>query len=511
VSEPTHEPTHDMLELHEDVGALGFEVAGPPWILGHRGAPREAPENTLAGLRRALELGLDGFEYDLRACATGEAVLMHDATLDRTTDASGPLARRTVPELFGIDAGAWFGRRFRGEPVPLLDEALDIVADTPGRAPLHMIELKEPGLVASVAGKLRALELERSARVASFLREIVLEARDAGLPSMLLAVNAEEDDRRFVRDERVDAYATGPGGWRAAAGAADWSFCERWSWSVDDPGDLLEACRVPLFGFNTNEPRRALATRALTRLAPGDRGPYPVVAPELVVVPEGLRAEERARGEWYGSWSRAARVRNPLPFAVVSACSVFLRGGAFEFEGLPQRFPLEPGEERDVPLRVVGGSRSPGPDPLFAAQLFWRAGPGRCAGRLLLDAPLTRVRLLRSDAVAQRLSLLAERPGDPPASMIVQQSRRDLLVSIESPGDLEDAHVLAHLAGHTARGGRGLRLRLPEDFEERAAGVAFSCGIEGRRGGKPAFRRWAGGVPEGIEHGKPGRLVPRRA
>ena len=65
----------------------------PPWILGHRGVPLEAPENTLAGMRRALELGLDGFEYDLRACASGEAVLMHDETLSRTTNSHALLSK----------------------------------------------------------------------------------------------------------------------------------------------------------------------------------------------------------------------------------------------------------------------------------------------------------------------------------------------------------------------------------------------------------------------------------
>ena len=98
--------------------------AGLPWILGHRGAPREAPENTLASLGRALDLGLDGVEYDLQRCASAEAVLMHDETLDRTTDLHGPVEDATLPEISGADAGSWFHRDFAGEPVPLLQEAL---------------------------------------------------------------------------------------------------------------------------------------------------------------------------------------------------------------------------------------------------------------------------------------------------------------------------------------------------------------------------------------------------
>lgn len=127
-----------MQELREGIGAHGERVPGPPWILGHRGAPRLAPENTLSSLQVALELGLDGVEYDLHACASGEPVLIHDETLERTTDASGPVAQLTLAELAGVDAGGWFAKRFRGEPLPLLEEALTLPG-RPGASPRHMI------------------------------------------------------------------------------------------------------------------------------------------------------------------------------------------------------------------------------------------------------------------------------------------------------------------------------------------------------------------------------------
>ncbi|MEQ1892363.1 MAG: glycerophosphodiester phosphodiesterase, partial [Planctomycetota bacterium] len=70
-----------MSKVAPTPGEHGELVPGPPWILGHRGAPREAPENTLSALRRALELGLDGVEYDVHACLSGEPILIHDETL----------------------------------------------------------------------------------------------------------------------------------------------------------------------------------------------------------------------------------------------------------------------------------------------------------------------------------------------------------------------------------------------------------------------------------------------
>ena len=146
-------------ELDPSAREYGEDVPGPPWILGHRGAPREAPENTLASLRRALELGLDGIEYDVHAAQGGEPVLIHDETLERTTDLAGPVAERPLSELVHADAGGWFARRFVGEPVPLLEEALDLdgadgALDRAPRGVHHMIELKDPRLVAAVASAL---------------------------------------------------------------------------------------------------------------------------------------------------------------------------------------------------------------------------------------------------------------------------------------------------------------------------------------------------------------------
>jgi glycerophosphoryl diester phosphodiesterase len=93
-----------------NLGLHGELVPGPPWIFGLRGTPREAPENTLASLRAALALGLDGIAYDVRACASGDFVLCADARLERTSDATGELRERTPAELARVDAGVWFSR-----------------------------------------------------------------------------------------------------------------------------------------------------------------------------------------------------------------------------------------------------------------------------------------------------------------------------------------------------------------------------------------------------------------
>jgi glycerophosphoryl diester phosphodiesterase len=100
-----------------------------PPIIGHRGAAARAPENTLAGLRRAKTLGCRWIEFDVRLTADGVPVLCHDARLDRTTDGSGAVAIHSAATLRKYDAGRWFGPAFAGERVPTLDEALLLAAE----------------------------------------------------------------------------------------------------------------------------------------------------------------------------------------------------------------------------------------------------------------------------------------------------------------------------------------------------------------------------------------------
>jgi glycerophosphoryl diester phosphodiesterase len=126
-------------------------------VIGHRGAAAYAPENTLEGFRRALSLGAEALEFDIRRSADGEAMVFHDATLDRTTDLSGPVAARTREELARADAGYRFldddGRHaFRGMGlrIPTL---LEVIAAFP-EVPL-LIEIKEAAVQDAVARILR--------------------------------------------------------------------------------------------------------------------------------------------------------------------------------------------------------------------------------------------------------------------------------------------------------------------------------------------------------------------
>ncbi len=93
-------------------------------IAAHRGMAAGYPENTLAAFRHSVSAGFPVIEVDLRATADGHIVIMHDETVDRTTDGTGEVGRMTLAEIRSLDAGSHAGPRFAGEPVPTYPETL---------------------------------------------------------------------------------------------------------------------------------------------------------------------------------------------------------------------------------------------------------------------------------------------------------------------------------------------------------------------------------------------------
>jgi glycerophosphoryl diester phosphodiesterase len=93
-------------------------------VVAHRGASAYAPENTVEGFDAACALGADAIELDVHLTRDGEVVVMHDDRVDRTTDGAGAIATKTWSEIQTLDAGAWFGERFRGARVPTLADVL---------------------------------------------------------------------------------------------------------------------------------------------------------------------------------------------------------------------------------------------------------------------------------------------------------------------------------------------------------------------------------------------------
>lgn len=93
-----------------------------PIIFAHRGASRYIPENTQAAFERAIDLGADAVEFDVKLTKDQQVVIIHDKLLDRTTNGSGSVNKHTLSELKKLDAGAYFSQEFAGEKIPTLDE-----------------------------------------------------------------------------------------------------------------------------------------------------------------------------------------------------------------------------------------------------------------------------------------------------------------------------------------------------------------------------------------------------
>ncbi|MDD3620717.1 MAG: glycerophosphodiester phosphodiesterase family protein [Desulfobulbaceae bacterium] len=159
-----------------------------PLIEAHRGDSSNAPENTLAAFKRALGSGVPSIELDVRPARDGTPMVIHDATVDRTTDGSGYVWDMTVDELLRLDAGAKFGRAFAGERIPRLSDVLEIVAPTPV---LLNVEIKTfpagAPVPVSVAGLLRRFGKERKYIVSSFDLPSLLQVR-AMAPEIALAL-----------------------------------------------------------------------------------------------------------------------------------------------------------------------------------------------------------------------------------------------------------------------------------------------------------------------------------
>lgn len=116
-----------------------FGPTSPLRVIGHRGAAGVAPENTLPSFRHAVEVGVDAVELDLHCSRCGELVVIHDDTVDRTTEGDGPVESRNLEELRRLDAGHRFtpdgGRSFpfrgQGHRIPTFDETLAAIPDLP--------------------------------------------------------------------------------------------------------------------------------------------------------------------------------------------------------------------------------------------------------------------------------------------------------------------------------------------------------------------------------------------
>jgi glycerophosphoryl diester phosphodiesterase len=140
-----------------------------PLVIAHRGASAHAPENTLAAFRLAVEQAADAIELDVDLTRDGHVVVLHDATIERTTDGRGRVTDLALAEIRRADAGVWKAAAFKGERVPLLEEVFEAV----GQHLLINVEIKGmslrgSGLEAKVAALIERHDLIDRVLISSF-------------------------------------------------------------------------------------------------------------------------------------------------------------------------------------------------------------------------------------------------------------------------------------------------------------------------------------------------------
>lgn len=190
-------------------------------VHAHRGGAALAPENTLAAVRNALALDVDVVELDLHVSRDNSVVVIHDATLDRTTNGRGFVREAALADLQRLDAGSWFNARFAGERIPTLREVLEAVrAHGNDRVRLNLetkYDARGPAPPANfeelVLEQLRATGLSGRAIIQSFHYPSIVKVKTLD-PSITTAalrspLNPPLDPVADVRAARADIYSPG--------------------------------------------------------------------------------------------------------------------------------------------------------------------------------------------------------------------------------------------------------------------------------------------------------------
>lgn len=231
-------------------------VRRPVLNIAHRGASGTYPENTLSAFRAAIDAGADMCELDVQLTRDGKVVVIHDETVERTTEGQGAVAALTLEELRRLDAGARFQQgAHRGEHIPTLDEVFDL---TSGRCGLN-IELKAAGLEAQVAQIMTARDAFADSIVSSFEWDFLKNIQELNFKIRIGLLAEEQPLELMTSAVAMRAFAINP---RWDMVNAD--LCEQaharglkvYTWTVDSDARMRALIECGVDGIMTNYPER---------------------------------------------------------------------------------------------------------------------------------------------------------------------------------------------------------------------------------------------------------------
>jgi len=218
-----------------------FAERGRVWVIGHRGAMGHCPENTFASFERALELGADWIELDVHLTRDGALAVIHDETVNRTTDGHGLVKEHTLAELKQLDAGRWFGPDFVGQRVPVLDEVL--------------VWARERNTVVDI-------EIKNAPIYYAGIEEAVVESLDrAGMAEQVIVISFDHGSVQRVKalDSRVATgvlYSARPtdGGLGLARAAQADAVLPQWAFVTPEDVDLAHRADLVVAPWATSDP-----------------------------------------------------------------------------------------------------------------------------------------------------------------------------------------------------------------------------------------------------------------
>ncbi len=247
-----------------------------PWIrIAHRGASGTAPENTLSAFKKALEIGVDAVELDLHGTRDDEIVAIHDATLDRTTNLSGPVRKNRLATIKIADAGGWFHPDFAGERiqvdantvrtvarelVPTLTEALKCI----GGNAIAVLEIKDATIGEAVVKKINEMDAIGTVVIISFHVSVLQEVRalDPRIPTGWLIGNHNSDTSPVQLCQQLGQLGSSLLNVNHQLITPEFAYevqrrgIALWCWTVDDIARMREMRALGVQGITSNYPER---------------------------------------------------------------------------------------------------------------------------------------------------------------------------------------------------------------------------------------------------------------
>jgi glycerophosphoryl diester phosphodiesterase len=258
-------PWPDGPNVMASVEGIADSIRVPRAVVAHRGDSGHRPENTQVAFQAAVDMGVECIELDVHLSRDGALIIIHDGSVDRTSDSQGKVAELTLEQIKAMDAGRWFGEAFAGERFLTLEEALDVIA-APVRLNVHIKAYTETRDVVTAATVkcLRERELLDRAYLASDEETLaVARACCAGIEVCNLSVQPPQD--YVARSAGIGCRILQPGHAMTTpelVAAAHAHEMQVFPFFADEEDEMRRLINCGVDGMLTNEPARLQALLA---------------------------------------------------------------------------------------------------------------------------------------------------------------------------------------------------------------------------------------------------------